>query len=308
MTRASGARLHRAWVGVVATGVAVVGAGVGTADAGGRRAGILEEARQRARSEVRAARFDAAERALADGEAALGDGPTTAAELAALELSRVEIAYYRGFVVAPPAEATIDALRAALRSAEAAGDAALTAEARDRLALGLFARDFRAGDHAEARSLLERALATRRELGDGRGVAETLFHLGLTWEHPKDPTPADAARAVERYQEALAVATAGGFGYEASYAERHLAGQADDAGDVAAARAGFERSLALRREAGATLVLAPALTALADVLVKQGERERARELYEEALRVAREIDAPRFATEPEEALRRLAAP
>jgi tetratricopeptide (TPR) repeat protein len=168
-------------------------------------------------------------------------------------------------------------------------------------------KNFRASDHAESRALLESALAIRRRLDDRRGVAETLFHLGLTYEHPEDPTPAQTARAGELYREALAVAVAGGFDYEASYAERHLAGQADDAGDLTAAIAGFERSLELRRRAGATIVVPPALTALADVLVEAGDRTRARELYEESLRIARELGATRFAEEPAAALAKLGA-
>lgn len=267
----------------------------------------VAEAIARAQSEWLAGRFDSAAETLDAVESASAGAALGARDRAALALARAELGYYRGWIAAPVEEAAIAELRSARAAAEGAGDEALVAEARDLLALALFVKNFRASDHAEARDLLESALAIRRRLDDRRGVAETLFHLGLTYEHPQDPTPADTTRAGELYREALAVAVAGGFDYEASYAERHLAGQADDAGDLAAAIAGFERSLELRRRAGATIVVPPALTALADVLVKAGDPTRARELYEEALRIAREIGASRFAADPEAALAELGA-
>jgi tetratricopeptide (TPR) repeat protein len=261
-----------------------------------------------ARAEWLGGRFDAAARRLDELETSIAGSAGPSVDRARLALARAELAYYRAWIVAPVSDATLVDLRSARVTVEAAGDAALAAEARDLLALALFGRHFRASDHAEARALLDSALATRRRLGDRRGVAESLFHLGLTYEHPKDPTPADTARAGELYRESLAVATAGGFDYEASYPVRHLAGQADDAGDLAAAIAGFERSLELRRRAGATIVVPPALTALADALIEAGDLRRARALYEEAIRLAREIGAPRFAEEATAALAKLDTP
>lgn len=249
-----------------------------------------------AQRELRAGRFEAAAVALADA------ATRTPLDAARLALARAELAYYRGFVVAEPTDTTLAELRAALLTAEGAGDRALVAKAQDLLALALFERNFRATDHAESRALLDAALTARRALEGRCGVAESLFHLGLTYEHPKDSTAADTARAGELYRESLATAQASGCGYEASYAERHLAGQADDRGDLVAARTGFERSLAQRRKSDATLVVAPALVALADVISKQGDLERARALYEEAVQVARKIPAPRFEAPAAEAL------
>jgi hypothetical protein len=57
-------------------------------------------------------------------------------------------------------------------------------------------------------------------------------------------------RARALHEEALAIAEAGGFDVEASYAVRNLAGHKQDAGDLDGALAGFERSLALREKAG----------------------------------------------------------
>lgn len=265
----------------------------------------VAEAVARADGEILAGRLDAAARALDAAAAEIDAAEPTPLARARLAVARGKLAQSRAFLAGPPHDEAIAALRAGLAAAEAAGDEALVATARDRLALALFARDFRASEHAEARALLDAALAARRGLDDQRGVAETLFHLGLTHEHRAEPGPADAARAAELYRESLAAAEAGGFGYEASYPVRHLAGLSEEGGDLAAALAGFERSLALRREAGATLVLAPALTALADNCAARGEPERARELYREALDVARRIGAVRFERDAAEGLAKL---
>jgi tetratricopeptide (TPR) repeat protein len=311
MTRRIEGRRNVLWIRSSALLALALAVGSGSASAEPRPTSTSRDvvaAVELARAEWLRGRFAAAERPLDEIEASIPESVGSGADRARLTLARAELAYYRAWVVAPVGDATIAELRAALATAEAAADEALVAEARDLLALALFGTGFRASDHSESRVLLEAALATRRRLGDRRGVAESLFHLGLTYEHPKDPSPADTARAGELYRESLAVATAGGFDYEASYPERHLAGQADDAGDLAAAIAGFERSLDLRRRAGATIVVPPALTALADALAKSGETRRARALYEEAIRVAREIGASRFAEEPAAALAKLDAP
>lgn len=244
--------------------------------------------------EILAGRPASAETLVRSMRVLAGKADTTTPDRARIELAAAELTYYRAFLAGPPYDKAIRELRAARRSAEQAADRALAAEAQDLLALALYSRDFRATDHAEARTLLAAALAARRQAGDVCGVAESLFHLGLTYEHRDHPTPADTARARELYRESLAASVAGGCPYEASYAERHLAAVAQEEGDLAAARAGFERSLALRREAGATLVVAPALNALGELLAAQGEIARARGLYEEAIAIARRIGSPRF--------------
>ncbi len=270
------------------------------------RATWLRATVELAQRETLAGRLDRAAELTAAANAVLEGAELSAPDAAHLALAQAEITYYHTFLVGPPYDDAVAALRAALGAAELAGDAALLASARDALALALFSRDARASDHAEARALLSTALAQRRDHGDFRGVAESLFHLGLTHEHRENPGAGDIDRAKELYLESLAIAREHDHAYEASFAERHLAGIADERGDLAAARVGFERSLALRRMAGATLVLAPALTALADVLVRQGEPEVARTLLEEALAVAQRIGSPRFATAAEQGLMDLA--
>ena len=247
-----------------------------------------------AQAEVRAGHLETAGALLTIARGLVGDGKLAASDRAALELAEAELVYARAFLVGPPYDAAVDALRAALRRAEQSGDRGLVAEAQDLLALALDSRGKPSSDAAEGRALLESALAARRASGRACDIAETLFHLGLVHEHRDPAATSDLAQARAHYEEALAVATSAECRYEASFAERHLAGLAADRGDLTAARRGFERSLALRRAAGAALVIAPALTALADVLAEQGQSLQARALYEEAIETAQRIGSPRF--------------
>jgi tetratricopeptide (TPR) repeat protein len=218
-----------------------------------------------------------------------------------LRLARARVTYYRSSLAGTAHDAVIAELRDIAAAAPLA-DAALLADARDQLGLAIYGRDFRATDQAEARALFEPALAARRAANDRRAIAESLFHVALTWENKKDPTDADKARARALHEEALAIAEAGGFDVEASYAVRHLAGHKQDAGDLDGALAGFERSLALREKAGYAIYFAPSLIAVGDVWKDKGDAKKAREYFERARAEADRIGAARFRTMADEAI------
>lgn len=216
------------------------------------------------------------------------------ADLAALTLERARLLSAQASLKGEGQESAITESRRALAEAAASGDAGLQATAQDRLGMALYMREIGTSAHEEAAALFAESLATRRRLKEQRGVAETLFHLGLTRENRVAPSADDLAIARKYYQEALGVAETGGFGLEASYAYRHLAGLRDEAGDLDGARRFFEKSLELREETGTVILVPPALIALADVLVKTGERARAAACYERAAHVAAEIGATRL--------------
>lgn len=139
-----------------------------------------------------------------------------------------------------------------------------------------------------------RAVSRRCALGDRRGESETLFHLGLTCENRKDPSPDDLRRAREYHGQALALARAGGFDVEASYAYRHLAGHLQDSGDLDGALRYFEESLRLREQSGYAIYVPPALMAVGDVWKAKGDVARARAHYARALAEAERMGARRF--------------
>lgn len=260
----------------------------------------------RAESLRRAGRPDEAVRLL-DAEMPAAARGASDAERVRLRLARARADYYRGSLAGGSRDAVISELRAIAAEAERVKEAALLADARDQLGLAIYARDFRAGDQAEARGLFDQALAARRTANDRRATAESLFHVALTWENKQDPTDAEKASARALHEEALAIAEAGGFDVEASYAVRHLAGHKQDAGDLDGALAGFERSLALREKAGYTIYLAPSLIAVGDVWKDKGDAVKARAYFERARTAADAIGAARFRAMADEAIAGLTA-
>jgi tetratricopeptide (TPR) repeat protein len=224
-----------------------------------------------------------------------------------LHLQLARCAYYDASLAGAPQDGNIKRFQAVLREAEILEDERLLADARDQLGLAIYSRDFRKNGMEEPRRLFEQALDTRRKLRDQRGVAESLFHMGLTFENKKDPSPEELRRAVASHEEALLIAEGGGYDIEASYAVRHLAGHKQDAGDLDAALAGFERSLMLRTRAGYHIYLAPALMTIGDVWKDKGNMDKAREFYERALTEADRLGAQRFQESAKQALATVAA-
>jgi tetratricopeptide (TPR) repeat protein len=263
-------------------------------------AGPIQGAVDQAESLRRAARFDEAVRAIDVAQASASKASPS--DRLRLRLARVRVTYYRGSVAGAPRDAVIADLKEIVAETVPLEDSALLADARDLLGLAVYGRDFRATDQAEARALFEPALAARRAANDRRAIAESLFHVGLTWENKLDPTDADKARARALHEEALATAEAGGYDVEASYAVRHLAGHKQDAGDLDGALAGFLRSLALREKAGYAIYIAPSLIAIGDVWKDKGDATKAREYYERARAAADAIGAARFRKMADEAI------
>jgi tetratricopeptide (TPR) repeat protein len=257
---------------------------------------------ERSEAARRAGRLDEAIRVL-DGSERLAVSP---GDRLRVRLQRARCVYYRSSLAGAPHHAVIEELKAIAAEAPAVGGERFLADAKDQLGLAIYARDFRATDQAEARALFEQGLSLRRAAGDRRGIAESLFHVALTWENKKDPAPDEKARSRALHAESLAIAEAGGFDTEAAYAVRHLAGHKQDAGDLDGALAGFERSLALRERTGYAIYLAPSLLAVGDVWKDKGDAAKARAYYERARAEAVRIGAARFQRMADEALASLA--
>src|SRR5688500_7903318 len=134
----------------------------------------------------------------------------TPAQRVRMRLQRARCAFSSARLAGAPADAAVQELRAILQAAEPLQDAPLIAEVRDQLGLAIYSRDFRQNNLVEPRRLFEQALEARRALADRRGMAESLFHVGLTWENKKDPAAEELRRARASHEEALKVAEAGG--------------------------------------------------------------------------------------------------
>jgi tetratricopeptide (TPR) repeat protein len=229
----------------------------------------------------RGARGDFAGAATVLDDALAGVRGNVAAEATLLAV-RGKLAGQEVFGNMPAAEAARAVLDRARRAAEAARDNAALASVLDSYGALEYAMALNAGrGYERARPWLTQALAMREGLGDQAAIAETLFHLGLTYEQEgKD------AEARPRYQRSLELATAAGDEVQMSYALRHLAGYIAQDGDPEKALEYHRRCLALRIKNGHVRFAAYAMIAIGD-----GERAAKRDaiataLYQQAFALA----------------------
>jgi predicted ATPase/class 3 adenylate cyclase len=140
-------------------------------------------------------------------------------------------------------------------------------------------------DFRTARSLLEEALAIFRQIGDRRGIAGTLIHLGnVALAHPDRQA---AARSL--YEESLAIHRELGDRPGTACCLANLGEVARNQGDDAAARTLFEEGLVTFRELGDERSIALLLSNLGNISQEHGDYGAARSLYEESLAISREL-------------------
>jgi non-specific serine/threonine protein kinase len=140
------------------------------------------------------------------------------------------------------------------------------------------------GDYSAAWSLLEQSLATRRQLGDRKGIAHTLNNLGILTRQQGDFA---AARAL--HDESLVIRRELDDRLGVAHSLNNLGLVAYYQGDYPAARTLLEECLAISPELGDRNVLAYALNNLGLVAYYQGDYRAARAFFEECLALTREL-------------------
>jgi tetratricopeptide (TPR) repeat protein len=153
-----------------------------------------------------------------------------------------------------------------------------------------FLQDRDAGEPPGEMQFFEQALAIRRELGDERDIAESLFHVGLVHQVVRGDSPA----SVPWFEESYELARRAGDEILMSYSVRHLAFAHGLDGDHELAGREFLESLELRERAGWIAGVPPAQLALAEHLAETGRREEAQALAETACATLRDLGAERF--------------
>ena len=219
--------------------------------------------------------------AIADAEAQrdVGDQAELHAQLGGVYINRM---VFRGDV-APEARATF---RRAQELARSSGNRAALGRALDGEGMLLYWRKLQAGE-GEWPAIVDRfqrALAAREATGDTRGMAESVFHIGLTeqFRNLND----DAARTFER---SLALAREAGDPVLTSYPLRHLAYLTELRGDLKKSLSMHQECLRLREAGGHRTGAIHALIAVGDLMSKVDPRddgailalEKARKLADE---------------------------
>ena len=158
------------------------------------------------------------------------------------------------------------------------------------------------GDYAAARALHEASLAIRRQLGNQKGIADSLGNLGNVAYRQRDYVEARAFQ-----MESLAINRGLGNQQGIANALINLGLVAERQGDNAAAWALHEESLTICRQLGNQQGIANALGNLGGVTYRQGDFLAARALHEECLTILRQLRDQQGITETLEGMAAVAA-
>jgi tetratricopeptide (TPR) repeat protein len=228
---------------------------------------------------MRAGRWDAARQLLQAGET---DDPN---EKLQLVLAKAEAAVDQDFAQGTDhGGATLAAVQEALAQAP---DATVKwdlemLQLRETYSAALFSAD---RQPADAEALAQRAERLRHAAPDGRRAGSVTFYAGLI----ADQLRGLPAVAFANYTEALELAEKSGDDFSASLALRHLGDHAHTAGDLALARAQWERSTELRQKIGHLLGALAQQAVLAVLIRDEGDRPSAVVLATEVNRWARQL-------------------
>jgi len=147
----------------------------------------------------------------------------------------------------------------------------------------------RSSEPADELPCFERGLRLRRMAGDQRGIAESLFHVGLVYGVVRQ----NDVLALPYFEEAYRLAQEVGDRVLTSYAIRHIGFAHSTAGDLEAARVAFAESLRLRDAVGSVPGVAMALVACALAAKDAGDQGSARAQLERARAIFSNLEIPR---------------
>lgn len=135
-------------------------------------------------------------------------------------------------------------------------------------------------DYTTARDYLEQSAALREKIGDGYGLAETLFYIGLTYDRAGSDE-----RAKQHYLRAQALGEQYGNTLAVSEAMRHLTDYTDGEQRLRYAL----RSLEIREEMRFKRALPPAQLLVGDIYLERGELAQALDYCQQAERISAEM-------------------
>ncbi|MBA4318198.1 MAG: hypothetical protein C0412_07340 [Flavobacterium sp.] len=201
-----------------------------------------------------------------------------------------KVLYYKHSVQGNEYERPIELIKDAIALTEKITNSFRLANLYDLMGLALYSQAFSTGKFKIAESYYYKALKLRRQINDKRGIIETIFHLGLI----KDYGENEKKQAMLLYRKGYSLAKKGSYKVELSYLARHIASILMSVGKLDSAQYYFNISLNARKEVGLKLFLAPAFSALGDVMAEKKEFARAIYYYSEAIQNSKQNKAYRF--------------
>ena len=214
----------------------------------------------------------------------------TIEDKARFQVQRGKMLYYQSSLADRGFEAAWAVLLDAKKLAESSADKACLAKALDLIGSVLYSQAFSNGNFEGPREYFQHAFELRQQLVNTQGMSESLFHLGLTYQNKDNRTEGDRKEALKHFNEAQALAQAGGHKLEESYIVRHIAAEHQEDGNLDKALAGFERSLTLREQIGYKVYQPAALLAIGHVYRARQKLDQAMEYYQKAYNLAEQMN------------------
>ena len=181
------------------------------------------------------------------------------------------------------------ALAEGLAYSRGAGAQISMADAAQYMAQLDYADSFETKKWDRVRLSLQRVLEVREKIGDKRGISETQFYIGLTYEQEGKPDP-----AIESYKKSLAISEELGDLVLQSYARRHIGGIQEERGELGEAEKNIESEIDLRRRGGFLVGIPFALRQKADFVAAHGAgKAAAMKILEEAIAEAGKCNSVR---------------
>lgn len=147
------------------------------------------------------------------------------------------------------------------------------------------------GELQRSRALLDEAIAMFRQLGDRRGLAETLNHVGVVLRRQGAHT-----QAIPVHEETLALFREAGNSFEITETLNILGICHRKRGDYDRAVALSREALAIAQDSSLRRQVAVSLVTLGHTLQQQGKDEEASQFLDEGLAICREVSAKWMAT------------
>ena len=210
-----------------------------------------------------------------------------------IRLAKAECMIYRALYANAGYDAALEVFAEAERIAADLGDKKLLADALYLTGWGMKFREMSANrTHAAVVPHAERSLALREEIGEERGIAQSVFLLGLCHEYGREATHDEAhggiAEAEACYRRALGIAERIEEKELLADITRDLGWLCRRKGETDEAFELLKRSLVLREEIGFKVLLSPAYHTMAVMHLERGEPDEALAYGREALRMATE--------------------
>jgi tetratricopeptide (TPR) repeat protein len=211
----------------------------------------------------------------------------TRSDRARLELLRAQALQIRTMLARCGHEEALAITDQVKREADRIEDPRLLADARCLEAWLTINRELGSGRSSDAAlPAIETCLRLRRELEDGRGVAEAVFLTGLAREHVSDVSEADIDEVMALYRESYRLAVEEQDKRIQSYGAYHTGTVQARRGELDEALGCFEEAYALRSEIGMAVYLPGPRLAIGRAFLAKGDLEKAEAHCREALRLA----------------------